>query len=133
MVLPGSLMLVSRALLEVHPGLSAGQLQGAPCSGIEIESGKKGGLAVFKAAMANYRVWMLFVTYGACFGIELFVHNVAASYYVDRFKLDLQSAGMAAGSFGLLALFARAVGGIFSDRVGSSRRGSMRARCCCSR
>ena len=50
--------------------------------------------------MANYRVWMLFVTYGACFGIELFVHNVAASYYVDRYKLDLQSAGMAAGASG---------------------------------
>jgi len=90
-------------------------------AGIEIESGKKGGWQVFKAAMANYRVWMLFVTYGACFGIELFVHNVAASYYVDHFKLDLQSAGMAAGSFGLLALFARALGGIFSDRVARAR------------
>ena len=42
---------------------------------------------------------------------------MAASYYVDRFKLDLQSAGLAAGSFGLLALFARAVGGIISDRL----------------
>jgi hypothetical protein len=49
--------------------------------------GKKGGWAVFRSAMVNYRVWMLFVTYGACFGVELFVHNVAASYYVDRFKL----------------------------------------------
>jgi len=90
-------------------------------AGIEVESGKKGGWQVFKAAMANYRVWMLFVTYGACFGIELFVHNVAASYYVERYKLDLQSAGMAAGSFGLLALFARALGGIFSDRVARAR------------
>ena len=71
--------------------------------------------------MANYRVWMLFVTYGCCFGIELFVHNVAASYYVDQFKLDLQSAGMAAGSFGLLALFARALGGILSDRLARTR------------
>jgi NNP family nitrate/nitrite transporter-like MFS transporter len=76
--------------------------------------------------MANYRSWMLFVTYGACFGIELFVHNVAASYYVDRFKLDLTSAGMAAGSFGLLALFARAVGGILSDRF--ARRSGLDAR-----
>src|SRR6185437_5212825 len=74
-----------------------------------------------KQAMGNYRAWMLFVTYGACFGIELFVHNVAASYYVDRFKLDLQSAGMAAGAFGLLALFARAVGGILSDRLARTR------------
>jgi NNP family nitrate/nitrite transporter-like MFS transporter len=84
--------------------------------GVEPESGKKGGWAVFMAAAANYRVWMLFVTYSCCFGIELFVHNVAASYYVDHFKLDLKSAGLAAGSFGLLALFARALGGIISDR-----------------
>jgi len=90
-------------------------------AGLEIESGKRGGWAVFKAAMANYRVWMLFVTYGACFGIELFVHNVAASYYVEHYKLDLQTAGMAAGSFGLLALFARALGGLISDRVARAR------------
>src|SRR3546814_13738963 len=60
---------------------------------------------------------MLFVTYGCCFGIELFVHGVAASYYVDRFDLTLGQAGLPAGSFGLLALFARAFGGIASDRV----------------
>jgi NNP family nitrate/nitrite transporter-like MFS transporter len=71
--------------------------------------------------MGNYRSWMLFTTYGACFGIELFVHNVAASYYVDRYKLDLQSAGMAAGSFGLLALFARAAGGLLSDRLAHAK------------
>jgi NNP family nitrate/nitrite transporter-like MFS transporter len=84
--------------------------------------GKKGGWAVFKTAMANYRAWMLFTTYGACFGIELFVHSVAASFFVDRFKLDLEAAGLAAGSFGLLALFARAVGGLLSDRL-ARRRG----------
>ena len=90
-------------------------------AGIPIEGGKKGGWAVFKQAMRNYRSWMLFVTYSACFGIELFVHNVAATYYVDRFHLDLQAAGLAAGSFGLLALFARAVGGLLSDRFARAR------------
>lgn len=80
-------------------------------------NGKPGGWAVFRAAMRNYRVWMLFVTYAGCFGVELFVHGVAASYYADRFGLDLRQAGLAAGSFGLLALFARALGGIASDRL----------------
>jgi NNP family nitrate/nitrite transporter-like MFS transporter len=87
--------------------------------GIELETGKKGGWAVFKQACANYRVWMLFVTYGACFGVEIFIHNIAAMYYVDRFGLSLKSAGMAAGIFGLLALFARALGGYLSDRMAS--------------
>jgi MFS transporter, NNP family, nitrate/nitrite transporter len=66
-------------------------------------------------------VWLLFVTYGACFGVEIFIHNIAAIYYVDRFGLSLKEAGLAAGIFGLLALFARALGGYVSDRVAYSR------------
>jgi NNP family nitrate/nitrite transporter-like MFS transporter len=53
--------------------------------------------------------------------VELFIHNIAAVYYVDHFKLDLKEAGLAAGSFGLLALFARALGGIVSDRLARKR------------
>ena len=85
--------------------------------GISVDTGKKGGLAIFLQAAANYRVWMLAMTYGACFGVEIFIHNIAASYYVDQFGLSLQSAGLAAGIFGGLALFARALGGIASDRI----------------
>lgn len=118
MIVPGALMLVVAWLYwKYTQDCPEGNYKELRAQGVEIESGKKGGWAVFKAASANYRVWMLFVTYGACFGLELFVHNVAASYYVDKFQLDLESAGLAAGSFGLLALFARAVGGIISDRV----------------
>jgi NNP family nitrate/nitrite transporter-like MFS transporter len=62
------------------------------------------------------------VTYAACFGVEVFIHNIAAIYYVDHFQLSLKAAGIAAGSFGLLALFARALGGWLSDKV-AARRG----------
>jgi MFS transporter, NNP family, nitrate/nitrite transporter len=122
MLVPTALMLVVAVLYwKCTQDCPQGDYVELRALGVEIESGKKGGWAVFKKAAANYRAWMLFVTYGACFGTELFVHNVAASYYVDRFKLDLQAAGLAAGSFGLLALFARAVGGILSDRVARTR------------
>jgi NNP family nitrate/nitrite transporter-like MFS transporter len=94
--------------------------------GIAIEGGKKGGWASFKAASANHRVWLLFITYGACFGIEIFIHNIAAVYYVDHFGLSLGAAGMAAGSFGLLALFARALGGWLSDK--GAARGNLNSR-----
>jgi len=90
--------------------------------GIEIEGGKKGGMAIFLQACRNYRVWMLAATYGACFGVEIFIHNIAASYYVDRFGLSIANAGFAAGIFGALALFARALGGMASDRI-ATRRG----------
>ncbi len=122
MLLPGALMLLVAALYwKFTVDCPQGNYSDLRARGIEISGGKKGGWQVFKAAMKNYRVWMLFVTYGCCFGVELFVHNVAASYYVDRYKLSLQAAGMAAGSFGLLALFARAVGGILSDRFARTR------------
>src|SRR4029453_999042 len=60
--------------------------------------------------------------YGACFGVELTIHNLAAIYYVDRFGLSMATAGLYVGAFGLLALFARALGGLTSDRL-SHRRG----------
>ena len=122
MIVPGTLMLiVAIGYWRFTQDCPQGNYRELKAAGIAIEGGKKGGWEVFKLAMENYRSWMLFVTYGACFGIELFVHNVAASYYVDHFKLSLKQAGMAAGAFGLLALFARAVGGIISDRSAKKR------------
>ncbi len=118
MFVPGIMMLIVAGLYwRYTQDTPEGNIPDLRRRGIAIETGKAGGVAVFKQAMTNYRVWMLAVTYGACFGVEIFIHAVAASYYVDRFGLTLASAGMAAGSFGLLALFARALGGIASDRI----------------
>ncbi len=118
MIVPGVMMLIVAVLYwRYTQDTPEGDIVDLRARGIVFSTGKAGGWAVFKQAMANYRVWMLAVTYGACFGVEIFIHAVAASYYVDRFGLSLTSAGMAAGSFGLLALFARALGGIASDRV----------------
>jgi NNP family nitrate/nitrite transporter-like MFS transporter len=72
----------------------------------------------FRLAARDPRVWALFVLYGACFGVELTMDNVAAIYYADHFGLGLKQAGLAAGSLGLLHLFARTLGGLVSDRLG---------------
>jgi NNP family nitrate/nitrite transporter-like MFS transporter len=122
LLVPGILMLVMAVLYWKYtqdaPGGNFSELR---ASGQMPDTGKKVGWTSFKRACANYRVWLLFVTYGACFGVEIFIHNIVASYYVDQFKLDLKTAGLAAGSFGLLALFARALGGYLSDRIASKR------------
>jgi NNP family nitrate/nitrite transporter-like MFS transporter len=70
----------------------------------------------FWEACRDRRVWALSALYAACFGMELTVDNIAALYFVDYFKLSLHAAGLAAGAFGMMNLFARALGGIVSDR-----------------
>jgi NNP family nitrate/nitrite transporter-like MFS transporter len=118
MIVPGVLMLIMAVLYwKFTQDTPEGNIPDLRKQGVEIETGKKGGWAVMQEAAKNYRVWILAACYGASFGVELFIHGVAASYYVDRFQLTLVQAGYAAGSFGLLALFARALGGICSDRV----------------
>ena len=127
LLVPGVLMLVMAALYyRFTQDCPQGNYADMRAAGIAIEGGKKGGWDSFKSAAANYRVWLLFVTYGACFGIEIFIHNVAAVYYVDHFGFSLKAAGMAAGSFGLLALFARALGGYLSDK--GAARGNLNSR-----
>jgi NNP family nitrate/nitrite transporter-like MFS transporter len=127
LVVPGVLMIVMAFVYwNFTQDCPSGNYDEMRAAGIQIEGGKKGGWSSFKAASANYRVWLLFVTYGACFGIEIFIHNVAAVYYVDHFGLSLKSAGLAAGAFGLLALFARALGGYLSDKM--AIRGNLNSR-----
>lgn len=127
MIVPGAMMLVVAVLYwTLTQDTPEGDIVDLRRRGIAVETGKKGGWAVFAEASRNYRTWLLALCYAASFGLELFIHNVAASYYVDRFGLSLASAGFAAGSFGLLALFARALGGLTSDRL--ARTGGLRAR-----
>lgn len=132
MFVPGTLMVIVGGLYwKFTQDCPQGDYRELRARGVTPESGKRGGWTVFRMAMRNYRVWLLFVTYAGCFGVELFVHGIAASYYVDRFGLDLRSAGLAAGSFGLLALFARALGGNVSDRLAQRYGLAARTRLLC--
>lgn len=72
----------------------------------------------FFSACRDFRVWALFLAYGACFGIEITIDNIATLYFVDNFHLGIREAGIIAGLFGLMNIFARALGGIFADKAG---------------
>jgi NNP family nitrate/nitrite transporter-like MFS transporter len=76
---------------------------------------KKG---TFGLALRDYRTWLLALAYGACFGIEITIDNVAATYFVDHYQATLVLAGVLAGVFGGMNIFARALGGIVADRAG---------------
>ncbi len=93
---------------------AAGRLSSTSASGTFLE------------ACRDYRVWALFIAYGACFGIELTINNIAVLYFVDSFNTfkqmepvaALKMAGLVAGLFGLMNIFARTLGGVFGDRFG---------------
>ena len=85
---------------------------------------KKGGGVAFLSICQDRRVWALFLIYGACFGVELTINNMAALYFLDYFQAfksmervqAISYAGMIAGLFGFMNLFSRTMGGIASDR-----------------
>jgi NNP family nitrate/nitrite transporter-like MFS transporter len=121
-ILPAVLMLIVAVLYwKYTQDTPEGNFADMRQKGLSTEVGKKEGWDVMKTAGRNYRVWLLAACYGASFGVELFVHSIAATYYFNRYHLSLEDAGLAVGAFGLLALFARAVGGLISDRVARSR------------
>jgi len=117
MVAPGIALLVMGVLY-------ARMTQDTPQGNFEdLERGgaRSGPGASFWSAARDPRVWALFVAYGACFGLEITLDNLAALYFFDRFGLGLTAAGAIAAGFGAMNLFARALGGWLSDRVGSAR------------
>ena len=68
--------------------------------------------------LADWRLWALTIAYAVCFGMEITFDNVASLHFVDNFHLTQSTAGFWAGTFGFMNLFARALGGIVSDKVG---------------
>ncbi len=81
---------------------------------IASKANLKGG---FMEAIKDVRVIALFFIYAACFGIELTINGTAALYFFDQFGLSLTTAGLVAGLFGLMNLFARSMGGVLSDKL----------------
>ncbi|CAM2065382.1 MFS transporter [Sulfidibacter corallicola] len=120
MIIPGILLLgCAYAYWNWTSDYPSGEAPEPDPAAEESESG-------FGQAAKDWRVWLLFLFYGACFGIELTVNNVAALYYTDRFGLSLTSAGLIAGLFGATNIFARSLGGWLADK--SAVRAGLRGR-----
>ncbi len=52
-------------------------------------TGGSAAKGAFAAACRDSRVWALFVIYGASFGMELTIDNIAALYFTDNFHLRI--------------------------------------------
>lgn len=113
MIFPGVMLLVMAWLYwKYTKDTPAGNFDELP----QTEKGKKEN--TFLLAAKDYRTWILTIAYAACFGVEITVDNFAASYFHDDYKATLIFAGLLASLFGWLNIFARALGGIVSDKVG---------------
>jgi MFS transporter, NNP family, nitrate/nitrite transporter len=71
----------------------------------------------FRVGALNFNTWILFLQYACCFGVELTMNNAAALYFKDEFDLTTEEAAAIASIFGWMNLFARGMGGYFSDKA----------------
>jgi NNP family nitrate/nitrite transporter-like MFS transporter len=119
MVVPGILMIIMGIVYYKYTtDTPEGNIKDLKKADPQFAIKKKGGDGALKDTLKDYRVWGLFLIYGACFGIELTINNIASLYYKDYFNLDVKTAGLIAGLFGLMNLFARSLGGYLGDRSG---------------
>jgi len=86
----------------------------------ELPTSKKDEIG-FLEVLKDYRVWILFLIYAACFGMELTVYGTMDDYLQNRFGLSRSFAGNLVLSFALMNIFARTLGGYFGDMFGRLR------------
>ena len=112
MIVPGLLLLLMAWLYwKYTKDTPAGNLDELPKTNAKKEN-------TFLLAAKDYRTWVLTFAYAACFGVEITVDNFAATFFHDDYKTTLIMAGLLASLFGWINIFARALGGIISDKVG---------------
>ncbi|WP_304063214.1 NarK family nitrate/nitrite MFS transporter [Pedobacter glucosidilyticus] len=112
MIVPGLMMLVAAFLYwKYTKDTPAGNFD-------EINKEKSAAAKTDWSILGDWRVWALTLAYAMCFGMEITFDNIAALHFVDSFGLSQSSAGFWAGVFGFMNIFARAMGGIVSDKTG---------------
>lgn len=112
MIVPGILMLlVAYLYYKFTKDTPAGNYD-------EIGYSKMKGGKTDWSVLADRRIAALVLAYAMCFGMEITFDNVASLHFVDTFHLSQSSAGFWAGIFGFMNIFARALGGWASDKVG---------------
>ena len=78
---------------------------------------ERSATSFFRQGCCNVNTWILFIQYACCFGTELTMNNAAALYFKDQFNLKTETAAAIASIFGWLNLFARGLGGYYSDKA----------------
>jgi NNP family nitrate/nitrite transporter-like MFS transporter len=111
MIVPGIMMLVMAYVYHKYT-------KDTPAGNYDEIGHKQTSTKTDWSILTDWRIWALMLAYAMCFGMELTFDNVASLHFVDTFHLTQSAAGFWAGIFGFMNLFARALGGIASDKAG---------------
>lgn len=82
--------------------------------------------ASFRTSISTRNAVLLALQYACSFGVEITMNNAASLYFQEEFGQSTESAAALSSIFGATNLFARACGGIQSDRM--NRMTGMRGR-----
>jgi len=77
----------------------------------------KASLWDYIECLKDIRVVVMIFQYSACFGTELAMNARLATHFRTYFQMNSGDAAILAGCFGLMNLFARSLGGVFSDAL----------------
>ncbi|GLE10302.1 hypothetical protein PINS_up022403 [Pythium insidiosum] len=129
-----------------HLRLAQRERQGAPVAAADDSVGARAVLSrlvqSFGVVLRDWNTHILVLHYAVCFGAELQLNNMGALYFFEEFDaatcetpttadgrcpaLSKQHAALLASTFGLMNMWARALGGLSSDFA--NRRWGMRGR-----
>eukprot|EP00308_Calcidiscus_leptoporus_P021529 CAMPEP_0119351322 /NCGR_PEP_ID=MMETSP1334-20130426/619_1 /TAXON_ID=127549 /ORGANISM="Calcidiscus leptoporus, Strain RCC1130" /LENGTH=623 /DNA_ID=CAMNT_0007364095 /DNA_START=49 /DNA_END=1920 /DNA_ORIENTATION=- len=122
-IVPLALHMIAGMFVLSGRDLPDGNFAELETSGAKQKTNSK---VVICLGVSNINAWILVITYGFCFGVELTMTNVAALYFYTYHGASPQLAGVYAACFGLMNIFARSWGGIISDA--SNAKYGMRGR-----
>ena len=66
---------------------------------------------------ATRNTWILYAQYACSFGVEIVMNNAAVLYYSSEFDLTTEEASTLGFIYGSMNIFARALGGLTSDKL----------------
>mmetsp|Transcript_22227 Transcript_22227/g.67517 ORF Transcript_22227/g.67517 Transcript_22227/m.67517 type:complete len:631 (+) Transcript_22227:222-2114(+) len=114
MIVPAALHILASVLVILGRDLPDGNYRELETSGAK-EKGR--GATAALIGFSNVNAWILAITYGFCFGVELTMNNKAVLYFYRYYGVTPQIAGVLGSCFGLMNIFARSWGGILSDML----------------
>ena len=112
-LVPLALHIIATLFIWRGNDLPDGSYKKLEAAGAKQKSKGAGNVAIL--GFTNMNAWIMLVTYGLCFGVELCMNNKLVAYFERYYAIPNQIAGPLGATFSLMNLFARSWGGILSD------------------